>query len=93
MLRITKKADDDRTILQVEGRLVPPWVRELEKSWQQGAGGTSLVLDLRSVTFIDSEGKELLGRIHRSGAKLLSSGIMMNAIVEQLESHSHGKGK
>ena len=93
MLRITKQAEGEQTILRVEGKLVPPWVEELESCWRQNTGAGALVLDVRAITFVGAEGKELLGRIHRSGAKLLTSGIAMREMLEQLEIHSNGKGK
>lgn len=93
MLRITKHAEGERTVLRVEGRLVAPWVQELEKCWREIADADQrLVLDLRAVTFVGTEGKELLGQIHRTGAKLLTSGIAMHAMVEQLETQSEAKG-
>jgi hypothetical protein len=37
------------------------------------------------VTFIDSEGRELLTRMRRQGARLVSAGCLMNAIVAEIE--------
>ncbi len=92
MLRITTESDVKRTVLKVEGRLVPPWVEELEKCWRRENGkGKSVVLDLRSVTFAGTEAKQLLARIHHAGAQLLTSGILMNALVEQVK--KNGKGE
>ena len=94
MLRITIQAEPQRTILRVEGKLVQPWIEELENSWRScpraGSDATqALVLDLRSITFVDSEGKELLSRIYRSGAQFLTSGTLMNSVIEELQIHSH----
>ena len=99
MLRITKQDEPERTVLRVEGKLVQPWVQELENCWrtcqQQTAGVATkaVVLDLRSVTFIDGEGKQLLDRIYRSGAKLVTSGTLMNSVVEDLQVNSVRKGE
>ena len=94
MLRITEQPDVTGTTLRVEGRLVPPWVHELETCWEHNVeSGRPLVVDLRYVTFVGVEGKELLARIYRSGAKLLTSGTAMSAMVEQLDTHSNREGR
>jgi len=41
-------------------------------------------VDLSSVTFIDSEGKDLLGRMHREGAELVATGCLNKCIVEEI---------
>ena len=95
MLRITTESNEERTVLKVEGRLVPPWVEELETCWRriEEKKLNSLVLDLRSVTFAGIEAKQLLARIYGSGAQLLTSGNLMNALVEQLKSKQEKIGK
>src|SRR3712207_7702839 len=48
-----------RSRLMVEGRLVGPWVTELERSWQdlrQSSHGL-LVVDLTGITFVGEDGK------------------------------------
>ena len=72
----------------LEGRLVGPWVRELENCWHRALAAEpsrSIVLNLAYVSFVDSEGIDLLTRMCRRGVTLASTGIMMNAIVEQIE--------
>lgn len=93
MLRITEKAEGESTVLRVEGKLVPPWVEELESCCSRAASprSSALVLDLRSVTFVSSEGKNLLGRILRRGAKFITSGTLMNGIVEELKQQTDHK--
>ena len=95
MLRITRQDELERTVLRVEGKLVPPWVQELEDCWRtcRQTATKSIVLDLRSVTFIGREGKQLLERIYRSGAKLVTSGTLMSSVVEDLQVNSVRKGE
>lgn len=88
MLRITETAEAGSTVLRVEGRLVPPWVEELETCCRQ-AGTAGLVIDLRSVTYVSSEGKKLLVQIYCAGARLLTSGTLMNGIVEELKAQTN----
>ena len=87
MLRITVY-EVPVTSFILEGRLVGPWVKELEKCWesQPAAGPARAVLvNLAAVTFIDSAGRDLLTRMRRQGAELLSSGVLINAIVAEIE--------
>ena len=95
MVRITTETTEESTVLKVEGRLVPPWVEELENCWRriEGKRRNAVVLDLRSVTFAGMEAKQLLARIHDSGAQLVTSGILMNTLVEQLNSKKEEKNE
>lgn len=92
MLRITTQANSEQTVLRVEGKLVSPWIQELERCWRQTDSKTPLVLDVRAVTFVGAEGKELLCQIHRCGAKVLTSGVALKDMLEQLDT-SEAKGK
>jgi anti-anti-sigma regulatory factor len=60
------KDDTPVATLKVEGRLVGPWAMELEKTWQDlwaSAKQKSLRLDLRGVSFVDSDGARILREI------------------------------
>jgi anti-anti-sigma regulatory factor len=66
VLRISMSDDTPVATLKVEGRLVGPWARELEKTWQElwaSAKQKSLRLDLRGVSFVDSDGARILREI------------------------------
>jgi anti-anti-sigma regulatory factor len=79
---------DGATSFVLEGRLVGPWVRELEKCWQRALAAEprgSILVNLADVSFVDSDGIDLLTRMCRQGVRLESTGIMMNSIVEQIE--------
>jgi anti-anti-sigma regulatory factor len=87
MLRITLKTGCEGAVLKLEGRLSGPWVGELERTWcdvtsKNPAG--SVVVDLSDVTFIDSEGKNLLRRMFRQGADLRNGLLMTKYIVNQI---------
>ena len=85
MLKITTHRSDDSTRITLEGRLVGPWIEELERCWreaEQTAAGRRLILDLTGVTFVEQEGKALLTRIYQAGAELIASGCCMRSIVE-----------
>lgn len=76
----------------LEGRLVGPWVRELERCLQRALVAEprrSILVNLECVSFVDSDGIDLLSRMCKQGVRLASTGVMMNAIVEQIERKAH----
>ncbi|HET7909555.1 MAG TPA: hypothetical protein VFL19_02505 [Nitrospira sp.] len=90
MLRITTHGSEDSTRITLEGRLVGPWIAELERCWREStasAAGRRLIVDLTGVTFVEQEGKALLTRMYQAGAELLASGCCMKSIVEDAKSH------
>lgn len=85
MLKITTMIEAGVLLLGLEGRLAGPWVNELERCWRSAAGTRQNVhvrVDLSSVTFIDEEGKALLGKMCREGAQFVASGCLNKCIVE-----------
>ena len=85
MLKITTHGSDDSTRITLEGRLVGPWIGELERCWretEQSAAARRLIVDLTGVTFVEQEGKALLTRMYQAGAELLATGCCMRSIVE-----------
>jgi hypothetical protein len=84
MLKVSVKEDSSGLALDVEGRLAGPWVAELEQCWKREearTGGKPCSVRLRAVSFIDDAGKQLLSRMHESGAILEGNGCMVRAIV------------
>ena len=95
MLRIYIHDEVPVTSIVVEGKLVGPWVKELEKCWETEVAAhpcRSMLVDLMHVTFIDSEGRALLTRMRQKGAKLLSSGVLINSIVADIEAQQGSNG-
>ena len=90
MLKITTDRSDDSTRITLEGRLVGPWIGELERCWRESetsAAGRRLIVDLTGVTFVEQEGKALLTRMHQAGADLIATGCCMRSIVEDAKNH------
>ncbi len=88
MLRIYIYEDQPVTHLVLEGKLVGPWVKELEQCWEIAYAKDptkSMLLDLAVVTFIDLEGRALLRRMRRNGVKLISHGVLIDALVAEIE--------
>ena len=87
MLKITTLVNAKSTVLRLEGRLAGLWVQELERCWGSTVGTPTnhpLTVDLSAVTYIDSDGKDLLKKIHRQGAKLIASGCLTSCIVNEI---------
>ncbi|MBS1787101.1 MAG: hypothetical protein JST85_05230 [Acidobacteria bacterium] len=94
MLRITIHNEAKVTSFVIEGKLVGPWVEELEKCWKSALAADpsqAMLVNLAAVTFIDSVGRALLSRMRRQGAKFLSNGVLINAIVAEIEAEEGPK--
>lgn len=87
MLKITTLIHAESTTFKLEGRLAGPWVQELERCWDSVVGTMTshpLTVDLSAVTYVDSDGKDLLKKIHRQGTRLVASGCLTNCIVNEI---------
>ena len=87
MLRITIMEEHDVAMIRLEGKLVGPWVEELERCWNTAMAGwrnTQLLVDLNMVTFVDASGRALLTKMHNAGARLMGRGILTTYILEQI---------
>jgi hypothetical protein len=96
MLRIYMHDEMPVTSFVVQGTLVGPWVKELERCWESVVTDhpyRSMLVDLAHVTFIDAEGRALLTRMRRKGVKLLSAGVLINAIVAEIEAEQGRNGE
>lgn len=89
MLRITIQESPQSSTFKLEGKLIGPWVRELEQAWTAARAAApavdrTVIVDLADVAFIDCAGKDLLARMHESGAKLLARSPMNRCIVDEI---------
>jgi hypothetical protein len=93
MLKITLEKNPDSVRIVLEGKLTGPWISELEHEWRtiqlsqppsQPSGTVSLLVDLTGVTFVGEEGKALLKRMWREGARLIATGCCTGHIVEEI---------
>jgi len=85
MLKITIDIEGKQASLELEGRLVGPWVQELRDCWQRARSDDRQInVVLKQVTFIDGAGRQLLAEMHRQGAVLAAEGCMTKAIVEAI---------
>jgi ABC-type transporter Mla MlaB component len=87
MMRITNHEKAGSLTLQVEGKLVGPWVLELKHCWDQALSNQPLSavrVDVSEVTHIDTGGKELLATMHGQGAELIAACCLMKAVVAEV---------
>ena len=85
VIRITCHHESSITRLVLEGKLTGACVDELDKCWQQVSfNGSTFLVDLTSVSFIDDRGKQLLKRMHDHGAKLVSSSLMSKCLIAEI---------
>ena len=92
MMRITIHEQAGLLIFQVEGKLVGPWVSELENCWQQTLSSrrlsTIVCVDVSEVTHVDAGGKQLLATMHAHGVELIAACCLMKAVVAEVAQSS-----
>ena len=91
MFKITSKNHDGVMTLKLEGKLAGEWVNELKSCWQQAiltCEGKAIRIDLAGVTWVNDEGKALLGAMHCNGSELLPENLLMAGIVEEISAES-----
>lgn len=84
MLMITEERNGDVLIFKLAGALAGDWAIEFKRCWSNATGSAEashMIVDLAEVTFVDEEGKELLGLMMREGAELIASDILMKSRV------------
>ena len=85
MLRIIKQPIDESTILlRLEGKLLAPWIEEIQRSIHGSAN--TVWLDLSALTFADTEGIHVLADLIRHGAKLTACSGYVAALLQMEKS-------
>ncbi len=86
MLRITVQNGEKAQTIKLEGKVVGPWVEELERTCQsvvRSLGARELHLDLRGVGFVDAKGRGLLREMYlRTNARFLADSPLTRYFVE-----------
>ena len=73
--------------LVLEGKLVPPWTKEVEDVWRNAREqlqDRKLVIDLTNVTLISADGENILLKLMRDGAKFSCTGVLTKHVLKQL---------
>jgi hypothetical protein len=84
MLRVSIDRDGSLITFKLEGKVAGEWVDELERAWLAADRSMLIKVDLTGVTFVDEEGKKLLGRMVAQGSSLYATDCMNRSIVEQI---------
>jgi anti-anti-sigma regulatory factor len=87
MLKITILDTPDRRRLVLEGKLVTPWAAELRNECLNAAAelrGRELVIELRNVTRISEDGKNVLLELMKEGVRFRSLGGFTKNVMKQL---------
>jgi len=87
MLKITRRDEAGTAVIQVEGKLAGPWVKELESCWRSaGVEQTQPVrVDLTAVSFIDEAGEALLRTMHRERVELRAKGCFTTCLIQTIK--------
>ena len=90
MLKVTIKQADSAETWELEGKLSGAWVKELERCWKErwSPADVSLQIHLKSVSYIDTAGKQLLTEMHGRGVEIRGCGCMTKAVVEEITRHA-----
>ena len=86
MLKVTITNIDSAETWELEGKLTGEWVRELDRCWKErvSPNGTPLQVRLKSVSYIDAAGKQLLAEMHGQGVEIKGCGCMTTAVVDEI---------
>jgi ABC-type transporter Mla MlaB component len=87
MLRVTIHENGGRPSIQLEGKLMGPWVVPARECWDRllSEGRTEPIeVDLRAVSHIDNAGRALLAEMISRNSKLITCDCQMKAIVAEI---------
>jgi ABC-type transporter Mla MlaB component len=86
MLRVSVFRNDSVETWELEGKLSGDWVKELERCWRASTpqAGVTVQVNLKAVSYIDAEGKQLLADMHEGGVEIKGCGCMARAVVEEI---------
>ncbi len=82
MLRITQAGTTKVQTLDLEGKLVGPWVSELRLAVAVIGDDECVRLNLRNLTFADAEGLALLRELRRNGTALVHASPLILGLLE-----------
>ena len=90
LLRITVQKRSGSILLKLEGKLVGPWVEELERIWRAGKASEAVWVDLYQVSFVDASGKDLLEQMCQGGAHFLADTPLMRQVIQEVTGSPEG---
>jgi hypothetical protein len=88
MLRISVATGIGERRWAIQGRLVEPWVWELERAWETWCHERNerrSVVDLTDVTAVDEHGEKVLRAMKESGAVFVGCGLYTSQLVADID--------
>jgi anti-anti-sigma regulatory factor len=90
-MKITSQRRGKTVVIEAVGKLMGPWVKELDQCWR-AANGSTVRVDLTGVTFIDDAGTDLLRTMHRERVEFVAEGCFIEGIVDGIrQSNPQGR--
>jgi anti-anti-sigma regulatory factor len=85
MLRITTiQNDNSPVILKLEGKLLEPWIGELDEACRRASVATaSTTLDLAGLSFVDTPGTIALRDWRRRGMRLVGCSPLVTELLKE----------
>jgi len=87
MLRINTIDGERYLTLVLEGSLAGDWVPEAVRAWEsvrQAAQQRDVIVNLYAVSYVSPAGRELLAAMCRAGAKLSGTGMLVGALIREI---------
>ena len=87
MLKISIKDSKTKRLLILEGKFVATWTDELKglcNESEVGPDQRELVIDVRGVTDISTDGEQALLHLMARGARFRGTGIFMKQVLKEL---------
>jgi ABC-type transporter Mla MlaB component len=87
MLRLNVHETPRKITFQLEGKLLGPWLKELEECWRRTLTGTGMPIvsvDLTGLTYVDAAGKACLTTMYRHGAEFTAPDCLTKEIVDEI---------
>jgi anti-anti-sigma regulatory factor len=87
MLRITTiETDDAPAVLKLEGKLLEPWIGELDEACRRACRRrASATLDLAGISFVDTPGTIALRSLRRRGVRLVGCSPLVAELLKENE--------
>lgn len=85
MLRITTiETDNAPTILKLEGKLLEPWVGELDGACRRACKNGALArIDLAGISFVDAPGRIALLSLQRRGIRIVGCSPLVAELLKE----------
>ena len=87
MLKISVIDSVRQRRLVVEGKLIAPWAAELRSAWRRAKAdlrGRELVIQMKHITVISEEGKNVILGLIKSGIRFRCNGVLTKCVVQEL---------